>query len=66
MTELKKCRGSCMDCKAWNEGFKWCELHFKIENRGGAFGVSVPYPAEPCPRPMTNKALVEFSLGRSR
>lgn len=49
----KRIKKSCLDCKAFNHSFNWCELGFKTETfdiLGVPCGVR---PIEICPKPKT-------------
>lgn len=58
-TRLIKRYRTCERCKAMFRGWcgdsDTCELGYDLELRRGAFGLSVGYPGEPCPKPTTNK-----------
>lgn len=54
---------TCNGCKAMFRGWcghpDECTLGYDLEYRKGAFGFSVGYPGEPCPKPKTNMELVD-------
>lgn len=60
--DLKMYR-TCNNCRAMFRGScrssDKCELGYNLKKQQGAFGFSVGYPGEPCPKPTTYKELLD-------